>query len=121
MKVLVYDNQDGYFEFLKDVIADKNLEGLQCVKHAHSPQADCEVLFFFLQSDFELLDFLKLYREDMQVVFGCCTTKQHSGRDLTGQDTNMYFLDLSCHRQQLASEVTQLLSIFTGIDKKNLA
>jgi len=107
-KVLVYDNQLGYYDLVNDTV--KNGYDFFLYKKEHEEQYDAVV--FFLHDDLELLDMVKLYDPEIPFILG---TSKKSTSYLKGKDT-VFIIDISLTRDEI---VQNLVSAFNKVGHLN--
>lgn len=112
MDVLVYDNQVGYYEFLKNTI---QVGGFNFVKFDERKNSSgYDAIVFFMQNKFELMDFVKIYRDDLPVIFCSSTRSNAIEKNYNSYTSNIRFLDLAMPKEQMSHS---LLSTFSEFGK----
>jgi hypothetical protein len=106
MKILVYDNQLAYFKLLKTnfnrsynfILFDSN----------RMKEVDSEygMVLFFVNDEIELLDFARLYREEIHLVLAISGRNRPIDFTMKG---NIQYLNLDKLKDELISDVTMLL------------
>jgi len=108
VKILVYDSQIGYYEFLKHVFTRK-FGILRLFKKEKTIEDDYRMMVFFLHTEMELLDFFRLYRKDIPVILASSVQGNNFQMKYTGNG-NIYHLDLTSHKDKLQQEIQKLFS-----------
>lgn len=106
MNILVYDNQVGYYQLLRDTMArEMNVSRFSGSKSCR----DYQVLVFFMTDEMELLDFMKLYKQNIPVIFASSGDVSKS-LDTLNKEGNIYYLNLSQHKENIEKHIKQLFS-----------
>lgn len=106
VKILVYDNQQAYYELLKanfNQEYDFVLFGSGGFKEVDS---ECCMVLFFVNDEIELLDFARLYVEEIPFVLALSGKDKPIGFTMNG---NIQYLNLDKLKNELLSDVAMLL------------
>lgn len=110
-KVLVYDNQLGYYDLLNDAVRN-GFDFLLFDKNIYK-EVRYDAVVFFLHDDIELLDMVKLYDPSVPFVLGTC---KKSGRCFKDKET-VFTIDVSETKDEI---VRNLQTAFTEISQMNV-
>jgi hypothetical protein len=110
MKVLVYDNQVGYFSLLTDTLS----EGYDFLLYNKRANYDdrYDAVIFFLHDDLELLDMVKLYNPEIPFILGATKKGSHY---LQGKEM-LFTIDISQTKDEIEKN---LQTIFNKIGQLN--
>jgi hypothetical protein len=113
--ILVYDNQLGYYNLLKENFKhDYKLVLFNKDYKLYSVGEDATV--FFLHDDIELIDLIKIYRPEVPLVIGCSQPGAHC---LSGKK-NIYDLSLMQTKDEILRQLGDLLHTIIEIKEKAL-
>ena len=115
-KILVYDNQLGYYNLLKDSFK-KGYTFLLYGKEYNVYSKNEDAIVFFLDDNIELLDLIKLYREDIPFIIGCSHTDAHCLND----KENIYNVSLMQTKDSIIMQLSKLLENITNNNLKEEA
>lgn len=104
--ILVYDNQQAYFELLKSNFSQTHQFNLFNSGQIESAVSEYDMLFFFIYDELELLDFIKLYRNDIPVVLGHWALNHV---EVFEEQGNIHYLHLNKLKGEIISDVELLL------------
>jgi hypothetical protein len=108
-KVLVYDNEVGYYHLLKDVISD----GFEFTLYNNSDNnSRYDVVVFFMHDEIEVMDMVKLYRRDIPFVLGA-----DNGHTYIQHRDNAHIINTALSRDEIIETFIQL---FKEIDANNV-
>jgi len=114
-KILVYDNQLGYYDLLKRTIKN-GFEFSLFDENYHFLNSE-DIVIFFLYDELELLDLVKLYREDVPFIVGCSKTHQHC---LSGKE-NIYTINLGQTKDEIIKSLYEIFNIIQQTAEKEEA
>jgi len=113
--ILVYDNQLGYFNLLKDNFKhDYKLVLFNEDYKLYNIGEDATV--FFLYDDIEVIDLIKIYQPEVPLIIGCSYAGAHC---LSGKK-NIYDLSLMQTKDEIVRQLGDLLHTITDIKEKAL-
>lgn len=104
LKILVYNNQEGYFSFLKKNINGGNNSLLHYNDKIKTD--DINMLIFFMSDSIELADYVKLYRSNIPVVFGYTGPYLEEYKN----EENLYYVNLSAPKDTLLRYINAVIS-----------
>lgn len=107
-KILVYDNQHAYFGLLKTAFLHKYQFVLSEVGKLESADSEVDMIVFLLYDEIELLDFVKLYRQDMPVILGLSGMNKPNNFATHG---NIHYLNLNKLKNEIINDITMLLEM----------
>jgi len=111
-RILVYDNQLGYYNLLKESFK----KGYTFILFSNDYSVygkNEDAIIFFLDDDIELIDLIKLYRDDIPFIIGCSHADAHC---LTGKE-NIYNVGLMQTKDKI---IKQLGKILDNVSNNNL-
>ena len=116
-KVLVYDNQLGYYELLKDAVSNSYDFLLFSKRLNHKEKYDA--VAFFLHDDLELLDIANVYEPAVPFILG--TSKRGNGY-IKSNDTNSVFtVDISQTKDEIVNNLQIIFSEISQLSEKEEA
>jgi len=102
MKVLVYDNELGYYQMLKDNI----VTGFDFVLYRNGQTSKgFDVVVFFLNNQIEAIDMLKLYNEDIPFVLGII-----NGHNNIQHRDNAYIINIAQTYDEIEASMRNLFN-----------
>ncbi|MHA3787399.1 hypothetical protein ACX0HA_04250 [Flavobacterium hauense] len=105
-KILVYDNQNAYYELLKNSITEEYEFISASTVGFEFADSECDMVLFFLYDEIELLDFVKLYNENIPFVLGIAN--EETAKDIVTEG-NIQFLNLNNLKDELLADVKVIL------------
>ena len=105
-KILIYDNQSAYFELLKANFSNEYEFILFNSNNPESVDLECDMIFFFVYDEVELLDFVKLYREDIPVAIALSDIATSVNFKIQG---NIHYLNLNKFKNEILTDISLLL------------
>ena len=105
-KILVYDNQSAYFELLKEIFLNSYEFVLINSNSRLKVDLEYDMVLFFVYDEIELLDFIKLYIEEIPFVLGI--SNNAAAKNFTDYG-NIQFLNLLKLKDELISDISRLL------------
>ena len=105
-EVLVYDNQLGYYNLLKDTFKGDYKFSLFKEGQGEQPEKK-DMVVFFLHDEIELIDVAKLYTEDVPFVVGCSKIR-HCLQEMK----NIYTVSLIQTKDEI---IKSLLEVFETV------
>lgn len=115
-KILVYDNQLGYYNLLKDNFKKGYTFSLFNEDYSVYNKNE-DAIVFFLDDDIELIDLIKLYRDDIPFIVGCSHADAHC---LNGKE-NIYNVSLMQTKDKLIKQLGKILNNVSYNDLKEKA
>ncbi|MFP9100696.1 hypothetical protein ACLI09_16725 [Flavobacterium sp. RHBU_24] len=104
MKVLVYDNQIGYYKMLVDSLG-KDISFI--LYDTLLPEVKFDVVTFFMGDELEAHDMAKL--SNMSLPFILATSKR--GLDTPADTKGIYHIDLKRTKDVLLHKITEILAL----------
>lgn len=105
-RVLVYDSQQGYYNLVRDTLQSKFTFYNYTGKMGAVP--DFDVLLFFLHEEIELIDYMKLLRQDLKTIFCYDATAGAVHKDYT-EEGNVTYVNLHLHKNILIKCINDAL------------
>jgi hypothetical protein len=113
IKVLVYDNELGYYQMLRESIKD----GVDFILHSiKSNLKEYDAIVFFLSSAIEAIDLAKLHRDDMPFVLAA-----NNGHNFVQYRDNTCIVNLAQTRDEIIYEFKILFSELLKLRKTEKA
>ena len=105
-KVLVYDNQLGYYELLNETLNSESYD-FQLFNNRKDYTNGYDAVVFFLHDEIEFLDLAKLYNPEMPFVLG---SSKKSNNGLIDK-ANMFTVDLSLTKDGIEQEFKEVFEV----------
>lgn len=107
MKISIYDNQSGYFEFIKENLSDKyQLEHINHNNFSEKGVETSNALLFFLSDELEMIDFVKLKQPETYTIL-CSPQNNHLAKEDNG--SNPVHVDINLKKEELVNSIVNLL------------
>jgi hypothetical protein len=106
MKILVYDNQQAYYELLRSGFSENAVFSLFNGLNFELADKEYNMIVFFIYDELELLDFIKLYQENIPIVLGLSLMNKYSNFIAQG---NIHYLHLDKLKNEIIEDVGKLL------------
>lgn len=107
-KILIYDNQYAYFELLKTTFLHEYQFVLSKAGELESADLEVDMIMFLVYDELELLDFVKLYKEDVPVILGLSGVNKPNNFTMHG---NIHYLNLNKLKNEIINDITLLLEM----------
>ena len=107
-KILVYDNQYAYFELLKTTFLCEYQFVLSESGKLESVDLEVDMIVFLLYDEIELLDFIKLYRQDIPIILGLSRMNMPNNFATRG---NIHYLNLNKLKNEIINDITAQLKM----------
>ena len=104
-KVLVYDNQLGYYQLLNETLKSGSYD-FQLFNNGKDYKDGYDAVVFFLHDEIELLDLAKLYNPQTPFVLG--SSKRND--EIDGK-TNMFTVDLSQTKDGIEKKFIEVFDV----------
>jgi len=105
-KVLVYDNQMGYYQLLNETLKSGSYD-FQLFHNGSHNKDGYDAVVFFLHDDIEFLDLAKLYNPQTPFVLGSFK-KSNPGVD---SKTNIFTVDLSQTKDGIEKKFKEVFNV----------
>lgn len=106
-KILVYDNQLAYYELLRAAFLNNYNFIIANLNKIESAINEVDMMFFFVYDEIELIDFVKIYREDIPVILGLSGDKIRENLLTQG---NIHYLNLNKLKNELIDDISLILN-----------
>lgn len=103
-KVLVYDNQLGYYQLLNETLKSGSYDFQLFDNTENDYKNRYDAVVFFLHDDIELLDMAKLYNPQTPFVLGM----SKNSKDGTSAKENMFTVDLNQTRNGIEKKFIEV-------------
>lgn len=104
MRILVYDRQKGYYEWLR-----KEMAGRAKVIHTYtfSAKENYDMIIFFMHDSLEMLDIVKAHNKNIPFII-CSSLEKNGEAKLAGKNTPQ-IIRLSMHKNQILDAILKSL------------
>ncbi|RZJ58623.1 MAG: hypothetical protein EOO45_26660 [Flavobacterium sp.] len=105
-KVLVYDNEGGYYDLLKNSVKGN---GINFRKYnSDEIDDDCDAVVFFLNDKLEMMDFVRLCKDGSPIIFGA--PFYDDDKDIDASDEKIFYVNLRRHRKEISKNLKTLFA-----------
>jgi hypothetical protein len=104
--ILVYDNQLAYFEILKASFSKGYKFIPASLNHTENTVGEIDMILFFVYDEIELIDFVKVYREDIPIVLGLSGVERDQDFPANG---NIHYLNLNNLKDEIIEDVSRMI------------
>ena len=105
-KVLVYDNQLGYYELLNETLKSGSYD-FRLFNNGYDYTDGYDAVVFFLHDEIEFLDLVKLYNPKMPFVLGSSKKSNNGVID----NANMFTVDLNLTKDGIEQEFKEVFDV----------
>lgn len=106
-RVLVYDNQKGYYDLLKDTL--RAGYDFRLFNNGNDVKDEYDAVVFFLHDEIEFMDMVKLYNPEKPFVLGSSARRNEH----LDKKVNMVTIDLSQTKERIEKRLAEALQTLT--------